>query len=146
MNFFFSQAEWKSLKRTPSHKNVFHYNWRRKSKRLRDLEMTLQRCGSSWQSCRNMSTWAERISEVSVRIFTLTIFLNTFHKTHKIWMINTEWLDSHQLISNCSSGNIPNVKLKLCLYLGCILMNHSRGLKKSQHKLDAVLLHLKLTS
>jgi len=28
----------------------------------------------------------------------------------------------------------------------CILMNHSRGLKKSQHKLDAVLLHLKLTS
>ena len=79
-------------------------------------------------------------------VFWLWLYLNTFHKTHKIWMINTKQLDSHQLISNCSSGNIPNVKLKLCLYLGCILMNHSRGLKKSQHKLDAVLLHLKLTS
>ena len=31
------------------------------------------------------------------------------------------------------------------LVLGCILLNHTRGLKKFHHRLDAVLLHLKMT-
>ena len=38
-----------------------------------------------------------------------------------------------------------SLNILICLYLGCILKNHTRGLKISQHKLDAVLLHLRLT-
>ena len=38
-----------------------------------------------------------------------------------------------------------SLNILICLCLGCILKNHTRGLKISQHKLDAVLLHLRLT-
>ena len=118
-------------------------------KKIKEVERLGDDTSALWKQLTELQEYVNMSREDlrSIRTyFYFTTFLNTFHKRHKIWMTNTEWLDSHQLISNCSSGNIPNVKLKLCLYLGCILMNHSRGLKKSQHKLDAVLLHLKLTS
>ena len=40
---------------------------------------------------------------------------------------------------------IFQILLLILLVIGCILLNHSRGLKKFSYKLDAVLLHLKMT-
>ena len=43
------------------------------------------------------------------------------------------------------AGNIPTFVHNAYNCIGCILLNQTRSLKKTQHKLEAVLLHLKLT-